>query len=133
MTCSQGDDLSRMRSEQWVGTYHKSAGPLLDKHRKRAVEIVLAGYVRNQELKSEQASASRKVAHEWLSHDVVPVDKHSDRLGRRDHLNKQIEPLSRQRRCQEAHAGGIAAWTIFKACDESPNGWDRPPEQTRSV
>src|SRR5262249_32327252 len=122
MAGRQRDDLRGIGKKRNGAAHHERVSPLLNKLRKRRLELARATCIHEQEVNSTSTRGSLQFSPFALSKNGVGrVAEVSDRLGRRHQFEQQLKALSSQFGQHEVDAGDISARSVETIDEANPD------------
>ena len=118
MASRERDELFAAVHEKRIVGDEQRAVPLLDEAGEGGINITFGAGVQDMNLLPDGASCGLHVSQLRFGFRATRVDENGDHRGGGHQLTEQSQPLSRQLRCQQVQAGGIASRPV-KARDEA--------------
>src|SRR4051794_2987207 len=112
------DQAGGLAGEEWIRGDIKRARALSHYRRDTGIEFAFVADTENFDLLSEAGSRRLQLRHLFAGAHTVPIDQHSDEVGRRYDLAQQLQALRVQLARDIKYAGSIASRPV-QALDQA--------------
>src|SRR6516165_5554561 len=108
VACRQSDDPPQARVEEYVGSNHKRADPMLHERLKRGIQFGVAGGFNREYLLPDRARRSLQCRRLSLAVWTARIDEYADQFGFRHQIAQQAQSLLLQSDNQQINTSDIA-------------------------